>query len=177
MQVFKGTFVTRDGELFVVPKGRPVVSPPSRKIEQKMLSVLFSTKLKPLADPAVATRCQTPKGLRSEFSSLFLSARSRQYGLRTGIIRRPEVEERCPRFDCLLLVHRDEVRHYDSSLAIAAKARWARRLRKMIECMAVDSVPSTGASVRQYVSGSYWREAEWVQWHGKLSKVGTWLWA
>ncbi|CAM9770863.1 unnamed protein product, partial [Laminaria digitata] len=95
--VYEGTFMTRDGALFVVSKiGGKVMAPPqSRSIEQKMLSVLFTTRLKPLANQSITAQCQTPQGLRSAFLSLVPSARAPEGRVRA---------DSSPRFDCLLLV-------------------------------------------------------------------------
>ena len=100
---FEGTFITRDGSAFDAPA--PGVD--GITLERKMLHVLFSTRLKPLADRDVAARCRTPHGLRAEFSSLLRSARSNLMAPPSSTIHRPQEEEQPPSFDCLLLVDRD----------------------------------------------------------------------
>ena len=63
--VYEGTFMTRDGALFVVSesRGKAAAPPHSRSIEQKMLKVLYTNGLNPLAYSRVAARCRTAQGL------------------------------------------------------------------------------------------------------------------
>lgn len=55
---YEGTFVTRDGAVFVVPPatGRLVARKATRKIEERMLAVLYSVDGNPRADTSVASR-------------------------------------------------------------------------------------------------------------------------
>ena len=101
---YKGTFMTRDGSLFVISDNLPPALEAKFMVEQKMLKVLFSRRLKPLADPAVAAGCQTPQGLRSQFAKLLRSAPRRSKVASTETIHCPDEDVRSPRLDCLLLV-------------------------------------------------------------------------
>lgn len=103
---YTGTFMTRDGSQFVAPTS---TCAESSSFGRKMLQVLYSKGLEPLADPDVAARCQTPRGLRAEFSSMLRNARSDLIAPPTSTIQRPERGERTPSFDCLLLVGRDNL--------------------------------------------------------------------
>ena len=102
--VYEGTFMTRDGALFVVSesRGKAAAPPHSRSIEQKMLKVLYTNGLNPLAYSRVAARCRTAQGRRSEFLSLIRSVR-RRYVTPGGIHVQPNDS---PQYDCLLLIGR-----------------------------------------------------------------------
>lgn len=106
INVLEGTFMTREGFLFVVSElGEKVTAPPhSRSIEQKMLSVLFMNNLRPLANRDVAARCQTPQGLRSEFLSLLKRTILIPVLPTEAVTRRRVQADGSPDFDCLLLV-------------------------------------------------------------------------
>ncbi|CAN0358931.1 unnamed protein product [Ectocarpus sp. 12 AP-2014] len=120
---YKGTFVTRDGAVFNLPppNRRPKMHVISRRIEKKMLSVLHNTKRNPRADPSLARRCETPDGLRAEFSKMVRAVPKRPEASTSGggfygsLVRggHPNVPiERHAaadqRFDCILLVGTEE---------------------------------------------------------------------
>lgn len=100
---YTGTFATRDGALLVVspPPRKSHVSRVFHETEKKMLKVLFSTRLNPRADPAVAAECETRDGIRSAFSRLLKAAGN--HPVRNALETRsnPDIERH---FDCLLLV-------------------------------------------------------------------------
>ena len=100
---YQGTFMTRDGSLFVVS---PASTAPLLGLacEQLMLRVLLSKQLKPLADPAVAERCQTPQGLRSQFALLVRNTAHNSGFASTSSIHCPGQDVRSPCLDCLLFV-------------------------------------------------------------------------
>ena len=104
--VYEGTFMTRDGALFVVSeiRGKAAAPPHSRSIEQKMLSVLYMNGLNPLANHNVAVRCRTAQGRRSEFLSL-LRSQSVQWSFVTPTRLRVQAND-SPHYDCLLLIGR-----------------------------------------------------------------------
>lgn len=119
--VHEGTFITRDGALFVLPPSGSYSTVPTaegRRIEERMLRVLFEKHLRPKEDPTVARLCETPEGLRSEFSKMCKTLqRKRSVGLQT-------TDER--RYDCLLLVKggrrgRIEARKVGSSCVIESE--------------------------------------------------------
>ncbi|CAN0417089.1 unnamed protein product, partial [Ectocarpus fasciculatus] len=115
---YEGTFVTRDGAVFNLPPatGDPMAHPMFRRIETRMLSVLHNTKRNPRANPSVARRCETPDGLRAEFSKMVRAVPakpaastsgeaffvSRQSGHPDAPIERDAAADQ--RFDCILLV-------------------------------------------------------------------------
>lgn len=100
---YEGTFIARDGALFAVPPTprRPKTYEAGRDPEKKLLKVLFSTDLKPRADPSVAGRCETRDGLRSAYSRLIEAAGAHQERRIRGTRSSPAIGRR---FDCLLLV-------------------------------------------------------------------------
>lgn len=55
---YEGTFVTRDGAVFVAPPAtrRPIAPKTTRQIEKKMLAVQCNIDGNPRADPSVASR-------------------------------------------------------------------------------------------------------------------------
>lgn len=100
---FAGTFITRDGALFSVPpasrRGNNL-APLGRELEKNMLRILLSKNLRPRADPDVVRRCETPDGLRSEFSKMLRALTGSPI---------PQTRSSADRsFDCLLLVEGDE---------------------------------------------------------------------
>lgn len=103
---FEGTFMTREGSFFAIPHEPERVgnSTPGRRMEQNMLSSLFSTNLLPLAGSSAATRCDTPEGKRETFS-LLLDRFSWHPVRGRRETRRPYLQRFTPdRFDCLLLL-------------------------------------------------------------------------
>lgn len=100
---YEGTFITSDGALFVLPPtgGRSMAPATGRKIEKRMLSVLFANNVNPKANPAVARRCETPKGLRSEFLRMVKTVPARPVSETRS---NPEQNAANRRFDCLLLM-------------------------------------------------------------------------
>ncbi|CBN78446.1 expressed unknown protein [Ectocarpus siliculosus] len=119
---YNGTFVTRDGAVFNLPPPtrRPKMHEASRRIEKRMLSVLHNTKRNPRADPSLARRCETPDGLRAEFSKMVRAVPRKPEASRSGgsfyrshVLGHPNVPvERDAavdhRFDCILLVGTEE---------------------------------------------------------------------
>ncbi|CAN0080345.1 unnamed protein product [Scytosiphon promiscuus] len=97
---YHGTFITRDGGLHTCPSR---MDRSDRYVEEKMLKVLFSTRLNPWSDPSVATRCQTTDGLRSEYSKM-VAAAVQPARKETGTINNPAQNAASRRFDCLLLM-------------------------------------------------------------------------
>ncbi|CAM9766363.1 unnamed protein product, partial [Ectocarpus fasciculatus] len=113
-----GTFVTRDGAVFVVPPAtwRPIAFRTTRKVEQRMLAVLYNTNRNPRDDPSVASSCQTPDGLRAEFSKMAKAVPKKPLGgacavrgayryLRAGTVD-PRLNQDAAdyRYDCILLM-------------------------------------------------------------------------
>ncbi|CAN0164191.1 unnamed protein product [Ectocarpus sp. 13 AM-2016] len=115
---YEGTFVTRDGAVFNLPPPTrlPMGPKPSRRIEKRMLRVLHNTKRNPRADPSVARRCETPDGLRAEFSNMVKAvpkkpeaSTSGEAFYRSHALGHPNVPfhrdaAADQRFDCILLV-------------------------------------------------------------------------
>ncbi|CAN0023178.1 unnamed protein product [Ectocarpus fasciculatus] len=119
---YKGTFVTRDGALFVLPHPNPKLSgpKPSCRIEKRMLRVLHNTNRNPRADPSVTRRCETPDGLRAEFSKMVRAVPAKPAAgtngepfYRSHVQGRPDMPiardaAADQRFDCILLVGMDQ---------------------------------------------------------------------
>ncbi|CAM9247604.1 unnamed protein product [Hapterophycus canaliculatus] len=103
---YQGTFITCDGALFVFPPstGRHMGCDSGPFGEQTMLSVLFSTGLNPRADACVTRRCQTPSGLRSEFSKMVRAVPRHPIRESTRTLSCPEQDVASRSLDCLLLI-------------------------------------------------------------------------
>lgn len=98
---YEGTFITCDGALFTVPPAdeRLVAPDVGRKIEKRMLSVLFSKLLNARAGTVVADQCESPDVLQSGGFTTITAVTTHPM---RGFGPAKDAEDR--HFDCLLLL-------------------------------------------------------------------------